>query len=227
MERFKSIKKTFAGVLLATFLFPTAMFAAGTGDDPTPTTYVPTAAESKALQEKNLLAEQHAYGLRTFAQGEMKTLNVANFKQETSYWCGPATVKQVVHFLNGSSQNQTFYAGKLGTTTDGTDFSKIPKVLNDYQTSNTYSYRSFDSNEFVTWQSVMILTTDWGYPAVLDLKITPQNMPYYKSNVAGHILNTSGYDARNTSDTSSYRVRVTDRLIREEEGKRSVTSGIQ
>lgn len=65
----------------------------------------------------------------------------------------------------------------------------------------------------------MILPIDWGYPAVLDLKITPQTLPNYTSTVAGHILNTSGYDTRNEDN---YRLRLTDPY---DQGKRGATLG--
>lgn len=213
--------------LMLTLLAPTTIFAAGTGDSPAFTADKPTAAQKAAQSEKLKLVMNHAAqlaareasGITTLDDGQKTTISVPSYKQETNYWCGPATVKQTLGSINGSSESQTYYAKKLGTTTDGTDFSLVDDVLNNHQTRTNYSYRSFGSDEYATWKSVMIMTVDWGYPAILDLKITPQNMPLYTSTVEGHILNTSGYDLVNSS---SKKIRLTDPF---DQGGRGVTLG--
>lgn len=227
VQKKKSLRNSCLGVaaVALTLFTPVSSFAAGTGDNPVFTKDIPTVEQSIVLQQKIQLAEQHAAQSKAksvitpFATGEMKTLSVTNFEQETNYWCGPATVKQILHYLNGTSKTQTFYANELGTTRDGTDFSLIDDVLNDFQSDVLYVYRDFKSDEFSLWKSIIMLSTDWDNPVVLDLKITPANMPNYKSNVAGHILNTSGYDLRSASNE---RVRVTDPF---DQGGRGETIG--
>ncbi|WP_247900336.1 C39 family peptidase [Paenibacillus pabuli] len=187
------------------------------------TSDIPTAAQQTAKAQKNQLAlqkaEQLASGISMFALGESKTIAVPSYQQEKSYWCGPATTKQVLGFFNGSSSSQTTYAKELGTTTDGTDFSLVDDVINKYQTKNTYIYQSFTSSDYLTWKSAMILSIDWGNPAVLDLKITSANMPLYPRTVEGHILNTSGYNVISENDK---KLRLTDPF---DEGGRGVTLG--
>lgn len=213
---------------LAFLVFPTVSFAAGTGDNPNFIPDKPSEEQQRAKQEKLRQIEEFAKRLNEKSGkfninslGEMKTISVTGFKQETSYWCGPATTKQVLHFLNGSSESQQYYANKLGTTKDGTVFSEIDDLLNKEQSVNRYNYVTYSSGEFIQWKAANIFAIDAGYPVVLDLKITPQTMPKYKNNVEGHILNTSGYDAR---DDNKLRIRVTDPF---DEGGRGDTLGNQ
>jgi len=212
-----------ATALVLTMVSPTAIFASGTGDKAAFTSDQPTAAQIAAKALKNQAAQQKAQqfasGISTFALGESKTIAVPSYEQQTSYWCGPATTKQVLGFFNGTSSTQQTYATELGTTTDGTDFSLVDNVINNHQTDNTYAYQSFTSSEYLTWKSAMILSIDWDHPAVLDLKITSANMPLYPRTVEGHILNTSGYNVIKESDK---KLRLTDPF---DEGDRGVTLG--
>ncbi|PDO10017.1 MAG: hypothetical protein BLM47_09385 [Candidatus Reconcilbacillus cellulovorans] len=221
-------RKIMLTVLLSFLFIPSSLFAAGTGDDPNPTSDIPTEAQIAAAKAKEEMIRQYMQNkdskkqITPMSLGEVRTLNVTPFKQETPYWCGPATVKQVLHFLNGTSQPQSYYASKLGTTTDGTDFSKVDDVLNSHQSVHTYTYRSFSSNEYSTWVTAMILTIDWGVPAVLDLRISRDLLPNYTSTVEGHILNTSGYDTSSYPNQTSYRLRVTAPY---DQGNRGATFG--
>ncbi|MCZ0704261.1 hypothetical protein J2T56_002563 [Natronobacillus azotifigens] len=159
MKILKRIKLSILLFVLLLFVVPSSIFAAGTGDDPKPTKNIPTTEDLRELERKSTLVENHLSNQYTIsANGEMKTLGVTAFKQSTGYWCGPATVKQVIHFFRNISGTQQFYADRLGTTTAGTDFSKIPGVLNSYQTENRYIYQSYNSNEFLSWRSALILS---------------------------------------------------------------------
>lgn len=217
------LKVITATSLVLTMVSPTMIFAAGTGDDPTFTSDHPTAAQQAVKAQKDQLAQQKAQqlasGISTFGLGELKTIAVPSFEQETDYWCGPATTKQVLGYFNGTSSSQQTYATELGTSKAGTNFSLVDDVINDHQTDNTYVYREFTASEYGTWKSAMILSIDWGNPAVLDLKITSANMPLYPRTVEGHILNTSGYNAINENDM---KIRLTDPF---DEGNRGVTLG--
>ncbi|WP_374722718.1 C39 family peptidase [Peribacillus tepidiphilus] len=211
------MKKLITTALLASsILLPSiAANAAGTGDDPTLTFDIKTPNQEKVFAEKEE-ATKPKIGTLSLPDGTYKVLSVPSFKQETNYWCGPATTKQVLHYLTGSSKSQSDYASDLGTTTVGTDFTRIDDVLNKYQSKNTYVYASI--GDYASWTS----KTDWGlehnYPAVLDLKITPSYMPKYTTTVEGHILNVSGIDSRN----SPVQMRLTDPF---DQGGRGVTLG--
>ncbi|TDQ41162.1 C39 family peptidase [Aureibacillus halotolerans] len=215
----------------ASFALPqSTAFAAGTGDDPRPIEDVPTPEQIEASKEQSkflngviddLPSEDTEGILKAMDLGEKEILSVRGFEQETSYWCGPATVKQVLHYLNGSSDSQSDYADELGTTRDGTVFSIVDNILNDNQNERTYRYYEYEEDDYLAWQIFMIKSVDRGIPAVLDLKISPRTLPNYESTVAGHILNTSGYDAQGDLRDDP-RIRLTDPF---DQGNRGRTIG--
>jgi hypothetical protein len=222
-------KLVIATSLIAALVLPTTIFAKGTGDDPRHTKDVKTEKQKKAEKEKEKLTKgyaslkiQHAKNKQSgdvSTQGigdTYNTISVDYFEQETNYYCGPATVKQVLEFINGDSESQDEYADMLGTNEEGTDFSKIDDVLNDEQDENTYVYRDFDSDEKDSWLDKIIWGIDNEYPTVLDLEIDPDYMPKYKTHIEGHILNTSGYDLED------WELRLTDPF---DQGNRGVTIG--
>lgn len=119
-------------------------------------------------------------------------LNVPVYRQETGYWCGPATVKQVLQFINKTSSSQQYYADKLGTTTSGTDMTVIPSVLNNHQSRNTYVMTKVIHQS--NWSMYLRESTRNRVPVILDIKVLSEDgWPY---TTAGHFLCTTGYDER-------------------------------
>ena len=129
------------------------------------------------------------------------TLAVTRFGQETNYYCGPATVKQVVHWVNGSSNSQQWYANKLGTTTEGTNMTDIPGVVNDCINEHHYVYSSMGTQ--AEWMNKIRSSIYNERPAILDINTTQlyadKKFPY---KTDGHFVNVSGYSAT--------QVRITD-----------------
>lgn len=80
------VKLISAATLILTLVSPTTIFAAGTGDNPTFTSDIPTAAQQTAKAQKSQLAlqkaEQLASGISMFALGESKTIAVPSYQQE-------------------------------------------------------------------------------------------------------------------------------------------------
>ncbi|MBN3554020.1 C39 family peptidase [Fictibacillus nanhaiensis] len=198
--------------------------AAGTGDNSKFTADIKSSSQKRMEQEKEKDFKQWKetksakVGVFAIPGGTYRAISVPSFKQETSYWCGPATTKQVLHYLNGSSSSQSTYASGLGTTTAGTDFSKIDDYLNSKQSKNNYIYSS--GNSYSTWSDRIDYSLSKSVPApvVLDLEIYPSYMPKYTTHIAGHILNVSGEDSRN----SPVQIRLTDPY---DQGSRGVTLG--
>jgi hypothetical protein len=199
--------------------------AAGTGDNPNFTKDVPTETQKSAIIDKERAVKEWKEERNTqsseitpmsLPDGYYKTIAVPSFEQQTSYWCGPATTKQVLHYLNGSSSSQSTIASGLGTTTAGTDFSLVDNYLNSKQSKNYYVYSS--SLSYGTWSDHVNYGLDHNYPVVLDLEIYPSYMPKYTTHIAGHILNVSGADSR----FSPAQIRLTDPY---DQGNRGVTLG--
>nr|WP_246329097.1 C39 family peptidase [Brevibacillus halotolerans] len=191
-----AIKKKLAVKLLlttslASLLITPPVFAEGTGDNQTPTDDIKTQEQIDALEEKegdleeflrNKYKEISREDIHELSTSEIQrifredekvrdTIGIKGFEQETSYWCGPATVKQVLHYINGSSKSQKSYAKELGTTTDGTDFSLIDDVLNDNQSKNKYVYTTHDSDQKYKFLDKIEYGIEHDYPVVLDLSI--------------------------------------------------------
>nr|WP_258074456.1 C39 family peptidase [Brevibacillus laterosporus] len=202
-----SNKKLATKLLLTTslsgILIIPPVFAEGTGDNQAPTEDIKTQEQIDALQEKEEdlekflqdkyeeISREEIHELstseiqRVFKEDEKVrgTIGVKVFEQETNYWCGPATVKQVLHYINGNSKSQKSYAKKLGTTTDGTDFSVIDNVLNDNQNKNKYVYTTHDFDQKYKFLDKIEYGVEHDYPVVIDLSIRPEYMPTYKKAV--------------------------------------------
>ncbi|OLS02459.1 C39 family peptidase [Tissierella creatinophila] len=138
----------------------------------------------------------------SYPDGEYRTLSVPVFKQENGYYCGPATVKQVRHFIKGSSHSQSYYAGELKTSTSGTDMTVLSNYLKNNVKSN-YIYASIGSYD--SWMSKVNYGMRNSMPAVLD--INTKNVSAFPYESIGHFVNTSGYDTKNGPGV---KVRITD-----------------
>ena len=55
------------------------------------------------------------------------------YQQINNYYCAPASVKSVLQYINGSSASQGTIANGLGTTTSGTNATRIAPYLNQNQ----------------------------------------------------------------------------------------------
>ena len=111
-------------------------------------------------------------------------------------------MKQVVHYIKGSSKSQSFYAGKLGTTSSsGSALNKIKDVLRTYTGKN---YIQAKTGTFTTWNNRVKGSVNNKMPAVLNIRTTGiSSIPY---NSDGHFVNTSGYSTAG----EHWRVRITD-----------------
>lgn len=60
------------------------------------------------------------------------------YKQETTYYCVPASCKTCIQYITGSSASQSTIASDLGTTVYGTPFGNAITYLNSHQTATIY-----------------------------------------------------------------------------------------
>lgn len=123
-----------------------------------------------------------------------KNLYCIRYIQETDYYCGPAAVKSVLQNINGSSSSQSYYAGKLGTTSaNGTYIGNIASVLNSHQSSYQYDYRQFWSQD--EWLNRAQYTLSRNKPFIIDINSNSVSGWAYKTS--GHYLVVSGLDMNN------------------------------
>lgn len=116
-------------------------------------------------------------------------LNVPNFRQQNNYYCGPANVKQVLHYLNGTSLTQNQYASQLGTTTS-TYVYKIRDVLNNNSTQ-TYSYTLGNNYNVSSFTNLVKTRTSQGKPIILHARTNSLYM--YNYNDLRHYLTVNGH----------------------------------
>ncbi len=122
------------------------------------------------------------------------SLSVPRYQQENGYYCGPATVKEILQYYNGSSLTQSQYASALGTTTLGTDMPIITSVLNNNLSSNISPYSYDDTwTSFSEWSTRVKYAIDTGHPVVVDINSSAgyASLPYASST--GHYLAIIGY----------------------------------
>ena len=121
-----------------------------------------------------------------------KVLPVPVYKQLNDYYCGPATVKQVLSYVNGNSLSQEKYAIELGTKiNEGTVMPEIKKVLNKYAPDKLYTYVQIDQNDYDNWEFRIHSATSWDRPVVINIRSNSTNW-MYKTN--GHYMCTAGLD---------------------------------
>ena len=119
----------------------------------------------------------------------IKTISVTPFKQETDYYCGPATLQQVIYFVEGVYISQGIYADMLGTTQKGTDMTILAEKIKTL-TDRDYAYWQITNR--LAWQTRLIHGVDTGFPAILDINTSGiSEFPY--STASGHYVNISGY----------------------------------
>ena len=176
--------------------------AAGTGDDPTPTADVLARREAavKARLERDTIRSPGS--LSSSSEGIVtplaldvpyRYLYTPSHKQQTSYWCGPATC-QVIDDYHGAYAAQRTYASYMKTTSAGTDFSLVDDCLRRFTGKPYYYYGALSESAFNVRISDSLM--NHGMPLAADVKIIASVWPYYSYNHAGHIVPIEAFDWR-------------------------------
>ena len=119
-----------------------------------------------------------------------KKINVKHFKQEEPFYCGPATVKQTLHYLTGKSYKQSDIASGLGTTGAGTDGTRIPDYINDRQKKAYYIISKTTKASKLRrriYENIGITNK----PPIARLRF--EQGGNWRYSTKGHFLNVSGY----------------------------------
>lgn len=159
-------------------------------------------AADKKLNEEKLEAMEAWLSSRISGPAYMD-LSVPICKQINGYYCGPATVQQTIKFYKGSAPEQTTLAAQLGTTTAGTDMTKISGVLNANLGYNQYSMITIGTES--DWTNKITYALSINKPVVIDIN-TSSYAEAWSYSTTGRFLNVSGYNR----SVSPNRVKVTD-----------------
>lgn len=139
-----------------------------------------------------ILEEEWANTPMPYAYNITKRLDVPAYRQETTYWCGPANVKQVIQFINGNSSSQSTYASSMGTASGvGTYVYKLTNELNKRQSKFTYAYEEISTISEADMRDKIIRNVVNDKPMVLHAKT--KSLYMYNGADLGHYLTVSGY----------------------------------
>jgi Peptidase_C39 like family len=194
----------------ALLVMPAVARAAGTGDASDPAPDVLTTAEAKARAQDEARYEAWRSSATSAgiapaskARGRISALIVdgpyyytwtPSHAQERTYWCGPATCQIIADYWGGCP-SQLDLSQHLGTTTGGTDFTKVDDVLRAFTGKQYWYYGGIGSeSSFLSYVGYGI--TSKHYPIVTDVHIHASVWPYYNYDHAGHIIPLEAYDSR-------------------------------
>jgi hypothetical protein len=121
--------------------------------------------------------------------------------QNQTYWCGPATMQAIGWSSSKQRKNQSYWARRLGTTTDGTAITDMVRVVNnttDYDAKDRAGpYVVLDISDFTfkQWYRLMMRHVhDYRAPVVLHPVLLTQYYPYLDDDASGHFQVGRGYD---------------------------------
>lgn len=124
-----------------------------------------------------------------------KILSVPYYKQENGYYCAPATTKQTLGYILGSSQSQSYYAPLVGQGSGSSYYgvgTKLINYVNSQQSQNLYIYTNKAYNDETLMQCHIDYDMTNYDPTIFNIyNPTTDNWEY--SILGGyHFLNISG-----------------------------------
>lgn len=141
------------------------------------------------------------------------TIPVPVCTQERNYWCGPATVQQILKYNNGDNcqLSQLQIAKGIGTTTDGSSLEPMLPYIRNNSPHGFIGYKIYKDPSITKMRYLIGATVffDSGAPICRIVFKRGGNWPY---STRGHFLNVSGYDYGEINNASSSKnlVRLTD-----------------
>ncbi|MRR11232.1 hypothetical protein EG835_01805 [bacterium] len=180
-------------------LTPVSAYAAGTGDDPNDTSYKPTQADRAVEREYQALMRRSAVAVPgdvsiAIVEAPYKYFYTPTHAQETNYWCGPATAQTIDDYW-GATIPQSEIAYKLGTTPDGTVFTKLAPTLGALTgIGYVVSPKMYTGAEVRSRIQYGLLTRQ--HPAAADVTIKAAVWNNYIFDHSGHIIPIEAFDWR-------------------------------
>lgn len=131
-----------------------------------------------------------------------------NVNQDLYYYCGPASALQAIAgwggYVAGSTNRKKMdvLANKMGTTTDGTSYTAVAAVLNQYASNYPYGYKKGSSMDVDEFLNTCYNSLSDDYAPIINCYTG--DLPYYKGHDTGHFITISG------ADLSTEKVRLVD-----------------
>ena len=172
------------------------------------TEYYKSLSEDEQFELKNKIGAITNAEITRDQFSKKYALNVPVCTQEKKYYCGPATVQQVLKFGDGQdcTVTQDEIANAIGTTPDGSALSPMVNYIKNNLGNGYVGYQIATNPSLSDMRYMVGSTIYFGYgPCIGRVKFSKGgNWPYTTS---GHFLNVSAYDYTSESDLV---VRLTD-----------------
>lgn len=150
------------------------------------------------LKEKYKKVEEY-YKTKNPYQKKAVRLKVPGYLQENSYYCGPASVQNLVKYSTGKKIAQSTLAKSMGTTSSiGTYVYKVTEELRK-RTGITYAH--FNNSQYNFYKCIQI-STDGNRLVIYNVNTKALDSSYNFSS--GHYIVGNGYATNGTNINSVY-----------------------
>lgn len=145
----------------------------------------------------------------------IKRCNVPFFKQQNTYYCGPAVTKQTIHYLTDGaiSPSQSTLAKALGTTSEGSSSSDMADWL---ETKGFYYYRvnvnTMTIQDIINYVASGIDSYDMPPFGAVAISKSQKASTAWRYTTGGHFINISAI-YQDTVSNNACRLEVTDPYI--------------
>lgn len=157
------------------------------------------------LKEKGLEADLYLQQKSKLRASGKRTVQIEGELQSNSYYCGPASVRNVLLSVNGSSPSQSALATSMGTTSaEGTYVYKVANELASRTGFNYVSQRVYDRSV----GNSVVSAIDSGYIPIYNVNTKSLNGRYTFSS--GHYVVGTGYDYAATGSSGYTNVQYFD-----------------
>ena len=172
--------------------------------------------DNDRLREYELMMEEHEAIISSdsnsnpMLRASVRRLGVPFFAQENNYYCGPATIRQMCGYYNGTSNlpSQSQIASDLNTSSaTGTDQSELINYLN-LHTSKTYETYWRNGKNSTSSQLFNLIIADINNNKPTLAHITDATTSNWRYSTDGHYLCLEGYIDDTT--TNGHNVYVVD-----------------
>lgn len=130
-------------------------------------------------------------------------------EQTTTYWCGPTSMQMITWGWKGVDKGQSYWAGKLGTTSSGTAITDMVRVVNSStgwdrrDHAGPYIVLDIAKYSFNKWITlIMRHVVDYKAPIVMHPILSKRFFPYLDDDGSGHYQVGRGYSKRGDHPTA-------------------------
>lgn len=152
------------------------------------------------IEEVNKRIDEYFANKISPASSSSNGLSVPLYKQDNSYYCGPASVQMAVKYITGITYQQSVLANSMGTSSSGgTYVYRIANEMNARCGSGTYQYAHTSEASF---SGSLIYSIDKGKPVICHVKTGALPNYNYQSDT-GHYIVAKGYYVAYSGSSSS------------------------